>query len=70
MTQGTTPEACPTIPRGHIPYASAASKSVCCDITCSLRSLNVERYKNFDSQPAKQCVFAYDGPAYKGLQVR
>lgn len=34
-----------------------------------LAQLNVDRYKNFHRQQAKQACLAFDGPAYKGLQA-
>ena len=33
------------------------------------RRLNYDRYHNWDDQQAVPAAFAFDGPAYKGLQA-
>ena len=39
-------------------------------VSDSICSLNFERYQRFYDQPAKQAILSFDGPAFKGLNMR
>ena len=38
-------------------------------VSADIASLNHERFQKFHTNPAKQCAYAFDGPAYKALAI-
>jgi len=38
-------------------------------VSADIASLNHTRFQNFHTNPAKQCAYAFDGPAYKALAI-
>eukprot|EP00891_Asterochloris_glomerata_P002411 jgi/Astpho2/2411/Aster-x1075 len=38
-------------------------------VSAAIAKLNAERYASWDEQPAKQAILAFDGQAFKGLDV-
>ena len=38
-------------------------------VSADIASLNHTRFQNFHANPAKQCAYAFDGPAYKALAI-
>ena len=38
-------------------------------VSADIAALNHDRFQNFESAPAKQCAYAFDGPAYRALRI-
>lgn len=38
-------------------------------VSADIAALNHDRFQNFQSAPAKQCAYAFDGPAYRALGI-